>query len=146
MKKILIIEDDAIMRELIQQILEIEGFSTITAENGWFGLQMVEQYQPDLIICDVMMPRLDGYSLIQTLRQDPVTATIPFIFLTAKVERCDLRQAMELGADDYLTKPFEDHELLQAIKTQLKKTPSCDSTIYQSDSRIETRIYIFGTS
>lgn len=121
MKKILIIEDDAIMRELIQQILEIEGFSTMTAENGWFGLQMVEQYQPDLIICDVMMPRLDGYSLIQTLRQDPVTATIPFIFLTAKVERCDLRQAMELGADDYLTKPFEDHELLQAIKTQLKK-------------------------
>ncbi|TAF07285.1 MAG: EAL domain-containing response regulator [Nostocales cyanobacterium] len=143
MKKILIIEDDAIMRELIQQILDIEGFSTKTAENGWLGLQMVEQYQPDLIICDVMMPRLDGYSLIQTLRQDPVTATIPFIFLTAKIERCDLRQAMELGADDYLTKPFEAFELLQAIKAQFKKRQAVAQQYINQIQQMETQfIYL----
>ncbi|MEA5574955.1 EAL domain-containing protein [Anabaena sp. UHCC 0451] len=138
MRKILIIEDDFIMRELIQQILDIEGFSTKTAENGWLGLQMVEQYQPDLIICDVMMPRLDGYSLIQVLRQDPFTAIIPFIFLTAKVERCDLRQAMELGADDYLTKPFEAPELLQAIKTQFQKRQVVTQQYINQIQRLET--------
>jgi diguanylate cyclase (GGDEF)-like protein len=119
--KILIIEDDPMMREVTQEILQIEGFSTMTAENGWFGLQMVEQYQPDLIICDIMMPHLDGYSLIQAVRQNPTATTIPFIFLTGKAERCDLRQAMELGADDYLTKPFEAEELIQAVRTQFKK-------------------------
>ncbi|MBD2295690.1 EAL domain-containing protein [Anabaena sphaerica FACHB-251] len=138
MKKILIIEDDSIMREILQQILQIEGFSTITAENGWLGLQMVEQYQPDLIICDVMMPLLDGYSLIQTLREDPATATIPFIFLTAKAERCDLRQAMELGADDYLTKPFEAFELLQAIRTQLKKRQAVTEQYINQIQRMKT--------
>ncbi|WP_413171534.1 EAL domain-containing protein [Anabaena azotica] len=143
MNKILIIEDDSIMREIIQQILDIDGFSTITAENGWQGLQMIEQYQPDLIICDVMMPRLDGYSLIQTLRQNPITATIPFIFLTAKVERCDLRQAMELGADDYLTKPFEAPELLQAIKTQLKKRQTVTQHYINQIQRLENEsIYL----
>lgn len=143
MRKILIIEDDFIMRELIQQILDIEGFSTKTAENGWLGLQMVEQYQPDLIICDVTMPRLDGYGLIQVLRQDPFTATIPFIFLTAKVERCDLRQAMELGADDYLTKPFEAHELLQAIKAQFKKRQVVTQQYINQIQRLETEfIYL----
>ena len=121
MNTILIIEDEPQIRENIQEILDLEGFATITAEDGWQGLQMAEQHQPDIIICDLMMPRLDGYEVIKALRQKPVTAEIPFIFLTAKAEHRDLRQGMELGADDYLTKPFEAHELLQAISTQLKK-------------------------
>ncbi|AFZ57994.1 EAL domain-containing protein [Anabaena cylindrica FACHB-243] len=140
MNKILIVEDDPLMRELIQQILDLEGFSTITAEDGWLGLQMVEQHQPDLIICDVMMPKLDGYSLIQTLRQNPVNSTIPLIFLTAKAERCDLRQAMELGADDYLTKPFEASELLQAIKTQLKKRQAVTQHYINQVQQMETEL------
>ncbi|MFM2060492.1 MAG: hypothetical protein RLZZ507_162 [Cyanobacteriota bacterium] len=121
MNKILIIEDDAQIRDNIQQILDLEGFSTITAEDGWHGLQMAEQYRPDMIICDLMMPHLDGYGLIKALRQKPVTAAIPFIFITAKSEHSDLRRAMELGADDYLTKPFQVNELLQVIATRLEK-------------------------
>jgi diguanylate cyclase (GGDEF)-like protein len=143
MKMILIIEDDPMMRELTQQILEIEGFGTITAENGYLGLQMVEQHHPDLIICDVMMPKLDGYSLIQKLQKNPTTATIPFIFLTAKVERCDLRQAMELGADDYLTKPFEAHELIHAVKTQLKKHQTVKQHYIQKIEKLETEFVYF---
>ncbi|MBD2294357.1 response regulator [Anabaena sphaerica FACHB-251] len=121
MNKILIIEDDAQIRDNIQQILDLEGFSTITAEDGWHGLQMAEQHQPDMIICDLMMPHLDGYGLIKALRQKPGTAAIPFIFITAKSERADLRRAMELGADDYLTKPFQVDEFLQVITTRLEK-------------------------
>ncbi|MEA5551936.1 EAL domain-containing protein [Anabaena cylindrica UHCC 0172] len=140
MKKILIIEDDPLLRDLIQQILDLEGFSTMTAEDGFLGLQMAEQHQPDLIICDIMMPRLDGYSLIQVLRQNPINATIPFIFLTAKAERCDLRQAMELGADDYLTKPFETTELLQAIKTQLQKREAVNQHYMNQVQQMQTEL------
>jgi diguanylate cyclase (GGDEF)-like protein len=121
MSTILIIEDEYQIRENIQQILDLEGFSTITAENGLLGLQMVEEHHPDMIICDLMMPHLDGYGLIKELRQRPATADIPFIFLTAKAEYRDLRKGMALGADDYLTKPFQVHELLEAILTRLEK-------------------------
>jgi len=121
MYKILIVEDELDIRENIQQILELKDFATITAENGWQGLQMAQKHQPDLILCDIMMPLLDGYGLLKTLRQDVTTASIPFIFLTAKAEHADLRQAMKLGADDYLTKPFQLDELLQVIATQLEK-------------------------
>ncbi|MBD2667157.1 diguanylate cyclase GGDEF domain protein [Richelia sinica FACHB-800] len=121
MNKILIIEDEPQIRNNLKQVLDIEGFSVFTAEDGDLGLQMVKQVHPDLIICDVMMPKCDGYGLIQALHQEPLTATIPVIFLTAKAEYSDMRQAMALGADDYLTKPFEIDEVLQAISTQLKK-------------------------
>ena len=121
MYKILIVEDELDIRENIQQILELKDFATITAENGWQGLQMAQKHQPDLILCDIMMPLLDGYGLLKTLRQDVTTGSIPFIFLTAKAEHADLRQAMKLGADDYLTKPFQLDELLQVIATQLEK-------------------------
>ncbi|MBS3030569.1 MAG: EAL domain-containing protein [Dolichospermum sp. DET50] len=121
MYKILIVEDELDIRENIQQILELKDFAAITAENGWQGLQMAQKHQPDLIVCDIMMPLLDGYGLLKTLRQDVATASIPFIFLTAKAEHADLRQAMKLGADDYLTKPFQLDELLQVISTQLEK-------------------------
>lgn len=121
MNMILIIEDEPQIRENLQEILEIEGFATITAEDGSQGVEMAKQHQPDLIICDLMMPRLDGYGVISILRQEPSTATIPFVFLTAKADRTDMRQVMELGAEDYLTKPFEPNELLRVISTQLEK-------------------------
>jgi diguanylate cyclase len=121
MYKILIIEDEPQIRENIQLILSLEGFSTITAKDGYEGLQMVEEHRPDIIICDVMMPNLDGYALLKVLRQQPATAEIPFIFLTAKTEYSNVREGMGLGADDYLTKPFEVSELLQVVSTQLEK-------------------------
>jgi diguanylate cyclase len=121
MYKILIIEDEPQIRENIETILSLEGFATITAEDGYQGLQMAEQHQPDIIICDVMMPNLDGYGLLRVLRQHPPTSDIPFIFLTAKAEYPNIRQGMGLGADDYLTKPFDVNELLQVVSTQLEK-------------------------
>jgi CRP-like cAMP-binding protein len=92
-----------------------------TAENGKKGVQLLKEFSPDLIICDIMMPELDGYGVLHILSKDPATASIPFIFLTAKAEKSEVRKGMELGADDYLTKPFEETELLNAIETRLKK-------------------------
>jgi two-component system, OmpR family, alkaline phosphatase synthesis response regulator PhoP len=120
-KKILIIEDELQIRENIQEILELTGFTAITAANGLLGLQIARSSNPDLILCDITMPEMDGYGVLQELRQDPLTAMLPLIFLTAKVDRHDLRQGMELGADDYLTKPFEAEELLRAIDSRLSR-------------------------
>lgn len=121
MKKILIIEDDKILRDNTAEILELAQYEVITAENGKIGSNLAKEASPDLIICDIMMPVLDGYGVFHILSKDPRTATIPFIFLTAKAERSEIRKGMELGADDYLTKPFEDTELLSAIEARLKK-------------------------
>ncbi|HCF29611.1 MAG TPA: response regulator [Cyanobacteria bacterium UBA11049] len=121
MSKILVIEDELSVRENILARLEAEGFETLNAENGINGIAVALAQTPDLIICDVMMPELDGYGVLTTLRQDPLTATIPFIFLTAKADKGDIREGMELGADDYLTKPFSRDELLQSIIARLKK-------------------------
>lgn len=121
MTKILAIEDDAKVRDNLIDILELEGFQAVAAENGLIGVMLARVEQPDLIICDVMMPELDGYGVLEQLRADQSTATIPFIFLTAKADRPDLRQGMERGADDYLTKPFTPAELRQAITTRLEK-------------------------
>ena len=121
MKKILIIEDDRVIRENILEIVEAENFKAIGAENGSLGLRLAKQNVPDLIICDVMMPELDGYGVLKELRKDPVTAAIPFIFLTALADRADTRKGMEMGADDYLTKPCTPQELLNAIATRLQK-------------------------
>jgi diguanylate cyclase (GGDEF)-like protein len=121
MTKILVIEDEQPVRENILDLLDAEGFDAIGAENGRIGVQLALQSVPDLVICDVMMPEVDGYGVLNALRQDPITATIPFIFLTAKAAKADLRQGMNLGADDYLTKPFTIAELLGAIATRLQK-------------------------
>ncbi|MDZ7961284.1 MAG: response regulator [Aulosira sp. DedQUE10] len=121
LKKILVVEDEPQVRENIASILGFEGFYRTTAENGLIGLQRAKEEIPDLIICDVMMPELNGYEFVESLRQDPKMATIPVIFLTAKADRTDLRQGMELGADDYLTKPFTPAELRRAIEVQFKK-------------------------
>jgi anti-anti-sigma factor len=121
MTTILAIEDQTKIRENIQEILELEGFDVLTAENGRIGVQLAQEHHPDLIICDVMMPELDGYDVLITLRQDPSTLKIPFIFLSAKATTADFRKGMSLGADDYLTKPFTPSELRSAISIRLEK-------------------------
>ena len=121
MKKILLIEDDEIMRENISELIALTGYEVEVAANGMLGVEKVSSFKPDLIVCDVMMPELDGYGVLYILSQKPETASIPFIFLTAKSEKEDLRKGMELGADDYLSKPFESTELIRAIESRLKK-------------------------
>ncbi|MEG3933428.1 MULTISPECIES: EAL domain-containing response regulator [unclassified Microcoleus] len=121
MKKILVIEDEQVIRENILKLLKAEGFDVTGAENGSQGLYAAVSNVPDVIICDVMMPELDGYGVLVALRSNPVTATVPFVFLTGKADRCEMRQGMELGADDYLTKPFTKAELVGAISSRLKK-------------------------
>lgn len=122
MKKILIIEDDRVMRENTAEMLELANYEVVVAENGKFGVELAKSAKPDLILCDVMMPELDGYGVLYLLSKDAQTAGIPFIFLTAKTERTDIRHGMELGADDYLTKPFEEQELLNAVNSRLRRT------------------------
>lgn len=121
MKKILLIEDNPNVLQNTSRMLQAEGYMVITANNGRHGLEMAEQNIPSLIICDIMMPEIDGYGVISALRNNPATTAIPFIFLSAKSDKTDFRQGMELGSDDYLTKPFTRDELLGAINAQLKK-------------------------
>ena len=109
-KQVLIIEDNTDIRENIVEILELADFTVLQANNGKIGVDLALKNKPDIILCDIMMPDLDGYGVLYMLNKNPETATIPFIFLTAKAERVDLRKGMEMGADDYLTKPFDDIE------------------------------------
>ncbi|MBD2291950.1 DNA-binding response regulator [Anabaena sphaerica FACHB-251] len=120
-KTILVIEDHALTRHLFLKGLEAEGFVTIGAENGQVGIQQAEEYLPDLVICDLMMPVMDGYSVLTRLRQNHLTAIIPFIFLTASNSKASIRKGMELGADDYLSKPATIDDLLKAITIRLEK-------------------------
>ena len=122
MKKILIIEDNDDIRENLAEILELAGYEAHTAENGKKGVEKAEQIVPDLILCDVMMPVLDGYGVLSIVNKKPVLADIPFVFLTAKAEKTDFRYGMNLGADDYITKPFETNELLSVIEMRLVKS------------------------
>jgi len=120
-KKVLIIEDNNDIRENVVEILELAGYTVFAAHNGKAGVDMATKHLPDIILCDIMMPELDGYGVLYMLNKNPALAAVPFIFLTAKAERVDLRKGMEMGADDYLTKPFDDMELLNAIESRLKK-------------------------
>jgi CRP-like cAMP-binding protein/CheY-like chemotaxis protein len=122
MKTILIIEDNTDVRENTSEILELANYRVLQAENGKIGVEVAQKMKPDLIICDIMMPVLDGYGVIHLLNKNPETASIPFIFLTAKTERLDIRKGREMGADDYISKPFDDIELLNAIESRLKKS------------------------
>ena len=121
MKKILVVEDAQSLRKDILEMLGFEGYDAIGAENGLVGVEKARQEMPDLVVCDIMMPGLDGFGVLEELRRDPVTATIPFIFLTARTDRVDIRQGMGLGADDYLTKPFTASELLTTVHARLEK-------------------------
>jgi CRP/FNR family transcriptional regulator, polysaccharide utilization system transcription regulator len=122
MKTILLIEDNTDVRENTAEILELANFRVLQAENGKHGVELAQEQKPDLIICDIMMPVLDGYGVIHMLNKNQETASIPFIFLTAKTERSDFRKGMEMGADDYITKPFDDIELLRAVESRLKRS------------------------
>jgi DNA-binding response OmpR family regulator len=120
-KTILIIEDNQDVRENTAEILELSNYNVLQAGNGKEGVEMAFKYKPHLVICDIMMPELDGYGVLHLLNKNKDTAHIPFIFLTAKSEKVDLRKGMEMGADDYLTKPFDGTELLNAIECRLAK-------------------------
>ncbi|MEG4349148.1 EAL domain-containing response regulator [Microcoleus sp. LAD1_D5] len=141
MLKILVIEDDELIRETLLQLLESHSYRVIAAENGRVGVQMALSEIPDLILCDVQMPELDGYDVLRTLRQNSLAATIPFIFLTAQSDKTDFRRGMELGADDYLTKPFTKAELLGAIASRVLKrqtiTQPLTFALHQAEARLK---------
>ena len=120
-KKILVIEDEPEMRRNLLTVLRLEKFHTLSAENGRIGVELAKKERPDIVLCDVMMPELDGYGVLQALRNDPDTTAIPLIFLTAKGEKRDVRSGMNLGADDYLTKPVAKADLLAAINSRLAR-------------------------
>lgn len=122
MKRILVIEDEPEMRRNITALLRFKEFEPIAAENGRVGIELARREKPDLILCDVMMPELDGYGVLRALQEDAALAAIPFIFLTAKGEKDDLRSGMNLGADDYLTKPVANNELVEAIEARLNRS------------------------
>jgi DNA-binding NarL/FixJ family response regulator len=122
MKKILIIEDEPEMRRNLATVLRLEKYLPLTAENGRVGVELAKKEQPDLILCDVMMPGLDGFGVLQALREDERLALVPFVFLTAKGEKEDLRSGMNFGADDYLTKPVGKADLLKAIEARLQRS------------------------
>jgi DNA-binding response OmpR family regulator len=130
---ILVIEDQTKIRDNILETLQMEGFGTHGAHNGMTGVQLARAHRPDVIICDIMMPGMDGYTVLMELQNDPATATIPFIFLTARADRESQRQGMELGADDYLTKPFTRAEILAAVTTRLQKQAAMERK-YGADS------------
>lgn len=121
MKTILIIEDDIVLRETTAEILEFENYKVVTASNGKLGVEQAKIMLPDLILCDIMMPEMDGYDLLKNLSEDEQTKRIPFIFMSAKTEIKDVRKGMDLGADDYLTKPISEELLLSAIESRLAK-------------------------
>lgn len=132
MKTILLIEDNQEVRENTAEILELAGYKVLTSENGKAGVETAMREKPDLIICDIMMPVLDGYGALHLLNKNEDTSAIPFIFLTAKAERSDMRKGMEMGADDYITKPFDDVELLNAVESRLKKVDALKKDVPQT--------------
>jgi CRP-like cAMP-binding protein/CheY-like chemotaxis protein len=135
--KILIIEDNNDIRESTAEILELAGYEVIQASHGKTGVELAQKHTPHIILCDIMMPELDGYGVLYLLSKNPDTASIPFIFLTAKSERVDFRKGMEMGADDYLTKPYDDIELLNAIESRLQKKEKHQAFFSQQLQNIE---------
>jgi len=136
-KKIVIIEDNNEVRENLAEILMLSNYDVVEAENGKIGITKVSEEKPDLILCDVMMPELDGFGVLKILNKNPELMHIPFMFLTAKSEKADFRKGMGLGADDYITKPFDDVELLDAIEMRLKKSENLQA-IDNSDQGVKT--------
>ncbi|HWZ02334.1 MAG TPA: response regulator [Mucilaginibacter sp.] len=139
-KKVLVIEDNNDIRENVVEILQLADFTVFEANNGKIGVELALKHLPDIILCDIMMPELDGYGVLYLLSKNPEAAAIPFIFLTAKAEKVDLRKGMEMGADDYLTKPFDDIELLNAIESRLKKKEIQQTFYSKSLDRLDSLI------
>lgn len=140
MAKILVIEDEEAIRENILDLLEAENFEGIGAINGKVGIKLAIEQIPDLILCDMMMPEVDGHGVLKALRAEPLTATIPFIFLTAKADKSDVRTGMELGADDYITKPCTPQELLKAIAIRLEKQKTISRQSQKTLDELRTNI------
>ena len=138
MKKILLIEDNEDVRENTAEILELANYQVVTAENGKIGIEKTREFKPDLVLCDIMMPLMDGFEVLRAFEKDSSMASTPFIFLTAKTDRSDIRMGMNLGADDYLTKPFEEHELLEAISCRLNKHENLKKEIIKNLEGINT--------
>jgi two-component system sensor histidine kinase/response regulator len=142
--RVLVIEDEEPVRSNLIELLEEEGFSVLGAENGSVGVEQARCFHPDLVICDIMLPRLDGYGVLAIFRQESELLSIPFIFLTAKTERLDIRSAMELGADDYITKPYTRAEILKTIQTRLKKkadlSRSLEKTFIEQRGRLSQQL------
>jgi DNA-binding response OmpR family regulator len=136
MKKILVIEDNAEIRENTAEILELANYKVFTAENGRTGIEIALREKPDLILCDVVMPALDGFGVLHLVHKNPVIRNTPFIFMSARAERAEMRKGMELGADDYITKPFEKTELLQAIECRLKRAEWQKEDFVQQNSPV----------
>lgn len=132
MKKIAVIEDDVLVRETIIERLTEAGYFVVSAENGLNGIDLIREQQPDLVLCDVMMPNLGGFGVLEYVRKDPATELIPFIFLSALSDKSDLRKGMLSGADDYLTKPFSKEELLKAVNVRLQKQQSYDLRLHEA--------------
>lgn len=139
MTKILVIEDDPVLKGNVVDILQEESFQAIDASNGIVGLKLAKEHQPDLILCDVRMPHMDGYEVLQTLKQNYYTSSIPFIFITSETSRQFWRKGMELGADDYITKPFTPEELLKAILIRSKKSQLDKHSMIKADRAIESQ-------
>lgn len=140
MTKILLIEDEAILREEVVEWLILEGYEATSAGDGITGINTAFQYLPDLIICDITMPLLDGHGVLLELRSNPATTDIPFIFVTARAAYEDIRQGMEMGADDYITKPFTRLELLGAIQTRLEKKVASKIKIQEKVYQLQTAL------
>ncbi|MBN8681473.1 MAG: response regulator [Chitinophagales bacterium] len=137
MKRILIIEDNTDVRENLAEILTLSGYTVETASNGKIGVEMALLNPPDLILCDIMMPELDGYGVLHIVSRNAKTADVPFVFLTAKAEKEDFRRGMSLGADDYITKPFDDTALLQTIEARLQKSERLRAASAKSGGSLE---------
>ena len=146
MKKILVIEDEPEMRRNIVMLLRYRNYQPLEAENGRRGLELVRSDTPDVILCDVTMPELDGYDVLRTLRADAKLALTPFIFLTAKGEKDDLRSGMNLGADDYLTKPVANNDLIQAIEARLQRSAQQAGREFKPDFSAPTPLVNLGGS
>lgn len=142
-EKILVIEDDKFVRATTVDMLEAAGYTVISADSGQAGVQLAVDGQPALIICDILMPQLDGYAVLAALQQIPATSTIPFIFVTAKTEKSDLRLGMQLGAADYLVKPFTRHELLGAIEARLHHHAALAGFYHQQLEETELKLLTF---
>ncbi len=140
MKKILVIEDERSVREVVGEILHYEGYSVILAENGRIGMDKALEFLPDLILCDIMMPEMDGISVLNELRSTPSTTLTPFVYMSALGERENIRLGMGLGADDYLIKPFTRLELIDAVKTRLKKQESIEEKTEQALETLRSNI------
>jgi two-component system, OmpR family, alkaline phosphatase synthesis response regulator PhoP len=135
MTKILVIEDEVSVRANLVDLLEASDYEVICAGDGFLGAVWAFEHVPDLIICDVMMPEIDGHEVLEALRQSSTTAMIPFIFLTAMADIRSVRKGMELGADDYLTKPFESIDLLKAVETKLKRKSAAEEMYLQGGKK-----------